>query len=99
MIASEITIIAEIFPRFTGRDVPISEIAKATGKSERFLKRVLREDIMHFGVAVKSDKPKHISCRFVRLNITFVLTFVRSLGTGTYAMYVLLSCPLVGIEY
>ena len=56
MIASEITIIAEIFPRFTGRDVPISEIAKATGKSERFLKRVLREDIMHFGIAVKSDK-------------------------------------------
>ena len=51
MIASEITIIAEIFPRFTGRDVPISEIAKATGKSERFLKRVLREDIMHFGIA------------------------------------------------
>ena len=47
MIASEITIIAEIFPRFTGRDVPISEIAKATGKSERFLKRVLREDIIH----------------------------------------------------
>ena len=29
MIASEITIIAEIIPRFTGRDVPISEIAKA----------------------------------------------------------------------
>lgn len=56
MIASEITIIAEIIPRFTGRDVPISEIAKATGKSERFLKRVLREDIMHFGIAVKSDK-------------------------------------------
>lgn len=26
---------------------------------------------------------KQISCRFVRLNATFVLTFVKSFGTGT----------------
>jgi hypothetical protein len=28
---------------------------------------------------------KKISCRLVRLNATFVFTFVKSLGTGTYA--------------
>ena len=27
---------------------------------------------------------KKINCRFVRLKATFVFTFVRSLGTGTY---------------
>lgn len=76
MIASEITIIAEIFPRFTGRDVPISEIAKATGKSERFLKRVLREDIMHFGnlITPARTKPKRRSngCKLgkIRANAT-----------------------------
>ena len=30
--------------------------------------------------------PKQISCRFVRLNMTFVFTAFRSLGTGTYAI-------------
>ena len=28
---------------------------------------------------------KKMSCRLVRLNATFVFTFVKSLGTGTYA--------------
>ncbi len=28
---------------------------------------------------------KKISCRLVRLKATFVFTFVKSLGTGTYA--------------
>lgn len=40
----------------------------------------------------KSGKPiarateKHIICRLVRFRATFVLTLVKSLGTGTYAM-------------
>jgi hypothetical protein len=39
----------------------------------------------------KSGKPiaraaaKQTICRFVKLRATFVFTFVRSLGTGTYA--------------
>lgn len=41
MIASEITIIAEIFPRFTGRDVPISEIAKAKLAAGKTAKSIL----------------------------------------------------------
>ncbi len=55
MIASDIAIIAELLLRFTGRDVPISEIAKATGKSERFLKRGLREGVLDFGYVMKSN--------------------------------------------
>jgi len=29
---------------------------------------------------------KHIICRFVRLNTTFVFTVLKSFGTGTYAI-------------
>lgn len=39
---------------------------------------------------------KKISCRLVRLNATFVFTFVKSLGTGTYAKKTLLSS--VGVK-
>ena len=42
-------------PAFTGRDVPISELAQATGKSAYFLKRGLREGIFDFGYAMKSE--------------------------------------------
>lgn len=37
------------------------------------------------GTPISAPQPKHISCRFVRLNRTFVFTAVKSLGTGTYA--------------
>ena len=42
-------------PAFTGRDVPISELAQATGKSADFLRRGLREGIFDFGYAMKSE--------------------------------------------
>lgn len=35
------------------------------------------------GTPMSAPLPKQISCLFVKLNITLVLTFVRSLGTGT----------------
>ena len=35
------------------------------------------------GTATAAPEPKQMSCRFVRLNITFVLTVLKSLGTGT----------------
>ena len=40
---------------FTGRDVPISELAQATVKSADFLRRGLREGIFDFGYAMKSE--------------------------------------------
>jgi hypothetical protein len=55
MIASETNIRASVFPTFTGRDVPISELAQATGKSAEFLKRGLREGIFDFGYVMKSE--------------------------------------------
>lgn len=39
------------------------------------------------GTPIAAPAPKHMSCRFVRLSMTFVLTALRSLGTGTYAMF------------
>lgn len=55
MIATETNIKASVFPTFTGRDVPISELAQATGKSAEFLKRALREGIFDFGYVMKSE--------------------------------------------
>lgn len=55
MIASETNIRASVFPTFTGRDVPISELAQATGKSAEFLKRGLREGVFDFGYVMKSE--------------------------------------------
>ena len=44
-------------------------------------------DIVHrkkkSGTPISAPPVKQISCRLVRLNMTFVLTFVKSLGTGT----------------
>ena len=38
------------------------------------------------GTPNNAPLPKQTSCRFVRLNRNLVLTWVKSLGTGTYAM-------------
>lgn len=45
----------DITPAFTGRDVPINEIAQGIGKSADFIKRGLRTGALDFGYAVKSD--------------------------------------------
>lgn len=42
-------------PAFTGRDVPINEIAQGIGKSAYFIKRGLRTGALDFGYAVKSE--------------------------------------------
>ena len=61
MVATETNIKASVYPCFTGRDVPLSEIAKATGRSAQFLARGLREGIFDFGFAVKSDSGNQYS--------------------------------------
>ena len=38
-------------PHFTGRNVPISEIANATGKDPQYLRIGLQKGIFHFGYA------------------------------------------------
>lgn len=37
---------------FTGRNVPISEIAQATGKSAQFIRIGLQKGILNFGYAI-----------------------------------------------
>lgn len=39
-------------PIFTGRNVPISELAKATGKSAQFIRVGLQQGILNFGFAI-----------------------------------------------
>ena len=38
------------------------------------------------GTPIHAPLPKQMSCRFVKLNRNFVLTLVKSFGTGTYAI-------------
>ena len=48
-------------PKFTGRNVPIEEIAKGTGKSAEFLREALKQKIMHFGYAMKKENSHNYS--------------------------------------
>ena len=40
-------------PEFTGRNVPITEIAKAFGKDAQYVRIGLQQGILKFGVAIK----------------------------------------------
>jgi hypothetical protein len=42
-------------PPFTGRNVPISEIAKATGKDAQYIRYGLQKGILKFGYAIKME--------------------------------------------
>lgn len=42
-------------PNFTGRNVPISEIANATGKEAAYIRYGLQKGILKFGQAVKME--------------------------------------------
>ena len=61
MVATETSIKASVFPCFTGRDIPLTELSKATGRSTQFLARGLREGIFDFGYAVKSESGNQYS--------------------------------------
>ena len=40
-------------PRFTGRNVPVAEIAKAIGKDPKYVRLGLQQGILKFGYALK----------------------------------------------
>ena len=42
-------------PKFTGRNVKISEIAKATGKDPNYIRIGLQQEILKFGTAIKME--------------------------------------------
>lgn len=42
-------------PNFTGRNVPIAKIAKATGKDPQYLRLGLQREIFNFGYAFKKE--------------------------------------------
>ena len=43
-------------PKFTGRNVPITEIAKAIGKDAQYVRVGLQKGILKFGYAMKLDQ-------------------------------------------
>lgn len=48
-------------PKFTGRNVPIEEIALGTGKSSSFLRLALKQGVMHFGYAIRKENAHNYS--------------------------------------
>ena len=42
-------------PKFTGRNVPIMEIARATGKNPQFIRIGLQRGLLPFGIAMKNE--------------------------------------------
>ncbi len=42
-------------PAFTGRNVPIKEIAKAIGKDAQYVRVGIQQGILKFGVAIKLE--------------------------------------------
>ena len=48
-------------PPFTGRNVPIKEIAQATGKDPHYIWIGIRQGIFKFGVAMKMENSNEFS--------------------------------------
>ena len=48
-------------PPFTGRNVPIAEIAKAMGKDAQYIRVAIQKGLLKFGVAMKMDNSSEFS--------------------------------------
>lgn len=48
-------------PTFTGRNVPIAEIAKAIGKSPQFIRIGLQQGVLDFGYVIHQSSDKAYS--------------------------------------
>ena len=53
-------------PPFTGRNVPIAEIAKAIGKDPHYIRLGIQQGVLKFGVAIKMEMNSIISVRTER---------------------------------
>ena len=49
------------FPSFTGRNVPITEIAKAIGKDPQYVRVGLQQGILNFGYVLKLEDSNEFS--------------------------------------
>ena len=64
-------------PKFTGRNVPIAEIAKAIGKDAQFIRIGLQQGILKFGTAMKVGSSSEYSYFFPYLFIWTEITVFR----------------------
>ncbi len=48
-------------PKFTGRNVPVIEIAKAIGKDGQYIRIGLQQGILNFGYAIKMSGSREYS--------------------------------------
>lgn len=49
------------YPKFTGRNVPIAEIAKAMGKDAQYVRIGIQQGILKFGTAMKIGVSREFS--------------------------------------
>jgi hypothetical protein len=48
-------------PPFTGRNVPITELAKAMGKDPQYIRLGIQQGILKFGIAMKRENSNEFS--------------------------------------
>ena len=48
-------------PPFTGRNVPIAELAKAMGKDPQYIRLGIQQGILKFGIAMKRENSNEFS--------------------------------------
>lgn len=48
-------------PPFTGRNVPIAEIAKAMGKDAQYIRVAIQKGLLKFGIAMKMNNSSEFS--------------------------------------
>ena len=49
------------YPKFTGRNVPIAEIAKAMGKDAQYVRIGIQQGILKFGTSMKIGDSREFS--------------------------------------
>lgn len=65
-------------PPFTGRNVPITEIAKAIGKDAHYVRIGIQQGILKFGVAMKMGDSNEFSYYCSDRKVWFILCVFRS---------------------
>lgn len=60
-------------PVFTGRNVPINELAKAIGKDAQYIRIGLQQGVLNFGYAMKKDNSSEYKASFVYDKSAFAL--------------------------
>ena len=70
-------------PNFTGRNVPIKEIAEATGKAPQFIRLGIQKGIFNFGYALKREGSSEYNYLKKKKKVWEELGYFKDVSTDT----------------